>query len=77
MILSEIFMRFYGIGPNLTLVFSSSCPAVSRALPVLKYDGLTVSATFRRVRDVDMKRDYAFVVCIAPSFSFFLTYECT
>ncbi|CAK9170606.1 unnamed protein product [Ilex paraguariensis] len=54
-------MRFYGIGPNLTLVFSSSCAAVCRALPVLKYDGLTVSATFRRVRDVDMKRDYAFV----------------
>lgn len=31
--------------------------------PLSSYDGLTVSGNnFRRVRDVDMKRDYAFVV---------------
>ena len=33
------------------------------------HDGLTVSGTrLRRIRDVDMKRDYAFVVCISLLF---------
>lgn len=47
----------------------------------LCHDGLTVSGTcLRRIRDVDMKRDFAFVVCISlpypsyPSFLVFLTF---
>ena len=55
---------FYGNGYNLKVVFSSSVRGEVYTLRYLCLDGLTVSGTrLRRVRDVDMKRDFAFVVC--------------
>lgn len=63
---------------NLKLVFSSSCGAMYDALPVLKSnDDLIVSGNhFRRVRHVDMKHDFAFVVCsyFLPSVVFILPF---
>lgn len=61
---------FYGNGNNLKVVFSSSVRGEVSTLRYLCLDGLTVSGTrLRRVRDVDMKRDFAFVVCISNIFS--------
>jgi hypothetical protein len=55
---------FYGNGNKLKVVFSSSVRGEVSTLRYLCLDGLTVSGTrLRRVRDVDMKRDFAFVVC--------------
>ncbi|KAH9767955.1 hypothetical protein WN944_018366 [Citrus x changshan-huyou] len=67
--LEEIFSRygsvnacFYRNGNNLKVVFSSSVRGEVSTHRYLCHDGLTVSGTcLRRIRDVDMKRDFAFV----------------
>lgn len=58
---------FYGNAKNLRMVFSSSMRGeVSTLWYLYQMMALPVSGTnLRRVRDVDMKRDYAFVVCIS------------
>lgn len=69
---------FYGNGNNLKVVFSSSVRGEVSTRRYLCHDGLTVSGTcLRRIRDVDMKRDFAFVVRISSYlFSLFLTCIC-
>lgn len=60
------------------MVFSSSVRGEVSTHRYLCHDGLTVSGTcLRRIRDVDMKRDFAFVVRISSSFylSFSLAHE--
>lgn len=48
------------------MVFSSSVRGEVSTHRYLCHDGLTVSGTcLRRIRDVDMKRDFAFVVRIS------------
>lgn len=56
------------------MVFSSSVRGEVSTLRYLCHDGLIVSGTrLRRVRDVDMKHDFAFVVCTSHFVIFFLS----